>query len=603
VEHQKEAIMAEESLNRRLAAILVADVVGYGHLMEADEAGTLRAVKQHRGDVIEPAIATNKGRLVKLMGDGSLIEFASVLDAVTCATQIQRQTAAHNAGLAPDRRIELRIGVNLGDVIIDGEDIYGEGVNVAARLESLAEPGGICLSGSVHDAIGNKLPLRCEFLGEQQIKNLERPVRCYRVLGDHGDPSPPPQRTETRPISAFRPASEPTLVVKPFASFGSDSEGEDFAFCLTNGILVALNRMPDLTVIQDESPSFQYASKMSAEELGKRFAVRFLLKGQVHKLGSKVRVNAELLEVSSGRILWADKLDRELRDLGDFFAIQDEITEEIVTALDIKLLSGEMARITRKVLNNPAAHDCLYHGERMLWKAANKLELREAQRLLEEIIRLEPTASIGYAEAALAHWAAAFFGMSDDPAQSLEKAVELARKAIELDDVTGYPHLVLAQAHLHNRNFDEAKAEADHAVSARPSCPASFAMKANVLNHLGEAGDAIEHAQHAFRLSPVHPQIFPAVLASAYHGAERYEEAITAARDAIQLDPNKPEPYVILAACAVALGHVEEAKQAAQEVLTLKPEFNLAAFAKLQPYKDQKHLDRLLDQLGTAGFE
>jgi TolB-like protein len=560
-------------------------------------------VKQHRGDVIEPAIATNKGRLVKLMGDGTLVEFASVLDAVNCASEIQRQTAAHNTGVAPNRRIELRIGINLGDVIVDGEDIYGEGVNIATRLESLAEPGGICLSGSVHDAIGNKLSLRCEFLGEQQVKNLVKPVRAYRVLGDQRDPSPPPQRTETRPTSAFRPASEPTLAVKPFEPLGSDPEGKDFTFCLTHGILVALNRMAGLTVVQDESPSFQHTKTMSAEELGKRFAVRFLLKGQVHKLGSRIRVNAELLEVSSDRILWADKLDRELRDLGDFFSIQDEITEEIVTALDIKLLSGEIARITRKVLKTPAAQECLYNGERLLWKAANKLELREAQRLLEEIIRLEPKASIGYAEAALAHWAAAIFGLSDDPAQSLGKAMELARQAIALDDVTGYPHMVLAQVHLQNREFDEAKAEADHAVSDRPSCPASFAIKAGVLNYLGHAGDAIEHAQHAVRLSPVYPLFFPAILASSYHGAERYEEAITAARDAIQLDPSKPEPYVILAACAVALGHVEEAQQAVQKVLALKPKFNLAAFAKLQPYKDQNHLDRLLDQLGTAGFE
>jgi adenylate cyclase len=236
--------MVEESLNRRLAAILMADVVGYSQLMEADEAGTLRAVKLHRGDVIEPAIATNKGRLVKLMGDGTLVEFASVVDAVNCATEIQQQTAARNAELASDHHIELRIGINLGDVIVDGEDIYGEGVNVAARLESLAEPSGICLSGSVHDAIGNKLSLRCEFLGEQQVKNLVNPVRSYRVLGDQRPPSPPPQRTEPRPGSAFRPASEPTLAVKPFEPLRSDAESDEFAGCLSNGILTALTRLP-----------------------------------------------------------------------------------------------------------------------------------------------------------------------------------------------------------------------------------------------------------------------------------------------------------------------------------------------------------------------
>jgi tetratricopeptide (TPR) repeat protein len=323
----------------------------------------------------------------------------------------------------------------------------------------------------------------------------------------------------------------------------------------------------------------------------------------VRKLGPKIRVNAELLEVSTGRFLWADKLDRELRDFGDFFALQDEITEELVTALDIKLVSGEMARIIRNVLKNPSAQECIYKGEQQLWKATNKLELGEAQRLFEEAIALEPGASVGYAEAALSHWAAAFFGLSDDPAQSLDKAVALARQAIDLDDVTGYPHLILAQVHLLRREFDDAKAEADEAVSARPSCPASFTVKASVLNYLGEAGDAIDHAQHAFRLSPLHPQIFPAVLAISYHGAARYEEAMAAAEDAIALAPNKLEPYLILAASAVGLGRSEEARRAAQQALALKPGFSLATFADSQPYKDRKHLDHLVDQLRTAGLE
>jgi class 3 adenylate cyclase/tetratricopeptide (TPR) repeat protein len=595
--------MAEESLDRRLTAILVADVVGYSRLMEADEAGTLRAIKQHRRDVIDPAIADHKGRVVKLMGDGVLAEFVSAADAVNCATKIQQQTAEGNADLAAERRIELRIGINLGDVIVEGEDIYGDGVNVAARLEGLAEPGGICLSGSVYDTTDKKLTIRCEFLGEQLVKNLSKPVRCYRVLWNGPTSGSAQRRTRPSPVSAFRPASEPTLAVKPFEPLGSDAEGDDFADCLSNGILAALTRLPGLTLIQDESPSLQDSKHMSLQELGHRFDVRYLLKGQVRKFGPRIRVNTELLEVSTGRVLWADKLDRELQDLGDFFAIQDDITEEIVAALDVKLLSGEGARIARKVLKNPAALESLYNGERLLWKATNKLELQEAQRLLEEIIWLEPRASIGYAEAALAHWAAALFGLSDDPAQSLDDAVELARQAIALDDVTGYPHMILAHAHLRERQFEEAKSEASRAVSARPSCPASFAMKADVLNYLGESGEAIEHAQHAVRLSPIHPQIFPAVLASAYHSAGRYEDAIEAAQGAIELDPTKIEPYLIVTACAVVLGQLEKAQRTAQEVLALKPEFSLEVFAVSQPYKDQEHLDRLVDQLRAAGLE
>jgi class 3 adenylate cyclase/tetratricopeptide (TPR) repeat protein len=595
--------MAEERVKRRLVAILAADVVGYSRLMGNDEVGTLAALNEHRAAVLDPRISERGGRIVKLMGDGTLAEFASVVDAVHCALEIQQDMASRNADVSQDRRIDLRIGINLGDVIVEGDDIYGDGVNVAARLEGLAEPGGICISGPVHDAIGSKLAERCAFLGEQLVKNIAKPLRVYRVVGDHAASGPVPRRPAVNATTALKPAEESTLTAKPFEPLGSDPESEEFADCLTNGVLAALNRLPDLIVVEDESPSMGHAKQMSAQELAQRFAVRYLLKGQVRKIGPRIRVNVELLEVSTGRYLWADKLDRELGDFGDFFAIQDEITEEIVTALDIKLVSGEVARITRKVLKSPAAQECLYNGERLLWKAANKLELREAQRLLEEIIRLEPTASIGYAEAALAHWVAAVYGLSDDSAQSLEKAAELARQAIALDDVTGYPHMVLAQAHLRNLEFDEAKAEADQAVSARPSCPASFALKAGVLSYLGEADDAIEHARHALRLSPVHPQILPAVLASAYYGAERYEDAIVAAKDSIALDPRKLEPHVILAACAAVLGQSEEARRAVRNVRSLNPAFSLAEFAKSQPYKDRKHLDRLLDRLRTAGLE
>ena len=594
--------MTAESHERRLAAILMADLVGYSQLMEADEAGTLRAVKQHRAKVIEPAIARNRGRLVKLMGDGVLVEFASALEAVTCAQEIQRQTDTDNTeATAPP--LELRIGINLGDVIVDGEDIYGEGVNVAARLEGLAEPGGICLSGSVHDALGNKLSLATEFLGEQSVKNLEKPVRCYRVAGCREGAASAPLAPLPRASGAPRPPGQSSLAVKPFTPLGNAPEGQDFADNLTNGILVALNRLPGLTLVQDESPGFQHAKAMSSEGLGQRFAVRHLLTGQVSKMGSRIRVNAELLELSSGRYLWADKLDRELRDFGDFFAIQDEIIEEIVTALDIKLISGEMARITRRVLNNPQAHEKLYLGEHLLWNAANKLEFNEAQRLLEEVIALEPKVSIGYAEAALAHWVAAIFDLSDDPAASLEKAVALAHRAIELGDVTGYPRIILAQVHLRRREFDAARAEAEQAVSDRPSCPASFSIKAAVLNYLGETGDAITHAQHAVRLSPVYPVFFPAILASSLHGAERYTEAIAAAKEAIALDPSKAEPHVMHAACAEALGRHDEAQAAVRSLLSAKPGFTLAGFAASQPYRDPKHLDRLLEQLRAAGLK
>ena len=591
----------EERQKRRLAAILVADVVGYSRLMGNDEAGTLAALKAHRADLFDPMVAAHNGRIVKLMGDGTLVEFASVVDAVQCAEALQREIAERNAGVPEDRRIELRIGINLGDVILDGDDIYGDGVNVAARLEPLAEPGGVCISGTVHDAIGNKLAAGFTFMGEQQVKNIAKPVRAYqvsarsdtpRMQATGGDAAPAPQRL-----------GMPSIAVKPFDSVGGDPEQDQFADSITNGITIALTRVPRLIIVEDATPSLHRSREMPAQELGRRFDVRFVLKGSLRKFGSRVRVTAELMEVPTGQHIWAEHFDLDFGDLAVLFDVQDEIIREIVTALDVKLLGGEAARLVRGAFRNPAALDSYFHGELLLWNSTTNVELREAQRLFEEAIRLEPTCSVGYASAALAYWAEALSGQSDRTSQSLDRAIERAHEAIGLDDVTGYPHLVLAQVHLSRREFDEASTEADNAVSTRPSCPTAYSLKASDLTYLGRSSEAIEHAQFAVRLTPFLPPDYPAVLANAYYGSERHEEAIAAAKTAIELEARNVDPYLILAASSVDLGHGEEARRAARNVLKNQPDFSLAAFAESQPYKDQKQLDRLTDQLRRAGLE
>ncbi len=595
--------MAEERVKRRLVAILAADVAGYSRLMGEDEAGTLAALKAHRAEVFDPMVAAHNGRIVKLMGDGTLVEFASVVDAVQCAVEFQGEMVERNAGVSQDRRIELRIGINLGDVIPEGDDIYGDGVNVAARLETLAEPGGICISGAVHDAIGNKLPTHFEYMGEQKVKNIEKPVRAFRLVEQHASPGATPREASTRVQSAPQSRRKPSLAVKPFENLSTDPEQDQFADSITNGIIAALTRLPGLTIIEDASPSMHRSREMTVQELGRQFDVRYVLKGGLRKLGDRVRVTAELMALSTGQYLWAEHFDRDFGNLAALFDIQDEITQEIVTALDVKLLSGEAGRIVRSAVRNPAALDSYYHGELLLWNSTTNLELHEAQRLFEETIRLEPTSSVGYASAALAYWMEALSGQNDMPSQPLDRAIERAQEAIDLDDVTGYPHLVLAQVHLSRREYDEASAEADRAVTARPSCPTAYSLKASVLNYLGRPSEAIEHAQFALRLTPVHPPDYPAVLASAYYGSEHHEEAIAAAKTAIELDARNVDPYLIMAASSVVLGHGEEARQAARNVLKLQPDFSLAAFATSQPYKDQKHLDRLMDQLRTAGLE
>jgi class 3 adenylate cyclase/tetratricopeptide (TPR) repeat protein len=591
--------MAEQRDQRRLAAILSADVVGYSRLMEEDEAGTLAALKDLRGSLVDRKMAEFRGRIVKLMGDGTLAEFASVVDAVQCAVELQREIAARNAQIIGDRRIDLRIGVNLGDVIPDGDDIYGAGVNVAARLEAMAEPGGIFISGTVHDAIGGDLAQTFEFIGELSMKNIAKPVRAYRHLG-----APRLMPMRPGPSTSARRPTEPSLAVKPFENLSGDPEQDVFANAMSNGIMAALTRVPGLTLVQDESPFLTMSSQMGEQELARRFAAQYLLKGDLRKLGDRVRVSTVLMEVATGKFLFAEKFDGDLSDYDDLFALQDEITEQILDRLDVKLFGGEAVRIVRRMFKIPAALESYFQGEYLVWNAKSGLDLQKAQHLLEEAIWLEPTSSASYAAGSIAYWAAAFSSPEARAAQLVERAEWLAREAIRLGDATGYPHMVLAHLHLSRREFEDANDEAERAVAARPSCPASFSLKAGVLNYLGRSGEAIEHAEFALRLMPLQSApIFPAVLASALYGSGRYDEAIEAAKSAIEIDEKNVDPYLVLAESSIALGRSEEARQAASVVKKIQPEFSLEKFAKSQPYKDPDRLDQLLGQLRQAGLE
>ena len=594
--------MTKKRIKRRLTAILAADMVGYSRLMGEDEEGTLVAMTDRQTSVIGPQIKEYDGRIVKLMGDGTLAEFASVVDAVQCATEMQRELAARNAEDPKGCRIDYRIGIHLGDVIPEGDDIYGEGVNVAVRLEALAEPGGICISGAVYDAIGKKLPIHCEDMGEQHVKNIDKPVRVFRVFDQLTAPVAKLTNTSPRAQLAAPFRGKPSLAIKPFENLSAEPDQGQFADALSHGIIVALTRIPHFILVGDESPSLHRSKEMTVQELGRAFAVRYVLKGSLRKLGSKVRISAELVDLSTGQFLWAENFDRDLSDLSELFAIQDEITEKIVVALEVKLRAGDAGRLVRNAFHNPTALQSYYNGEFLLWNAKSNLELREAQHFIEEAIRLEPESSAAHATAALIHWVEVLSGWSASPTQSLARATEMAREAIRLNDVTGYPHLVLAQVHLSKREFEEANAEADLAVSARPSCPTAYSLKANVLIHLGRPSEAIEHAQYAARLSPVHPPMYLAILASAFYGSHRYEEAAAAAKAAIELDDRGIDPYLFLSAACITLGRVEEAQRAARHVLKLKPEFSLAEFAQAQPYKNPEDLDCLIDHLRSAGL-
>ncbi len=592
----------EKHLPRKLAAILYADVAGYSRLTGDDEDATHRTLREYL-DLIASTIDSHRGSVMHYAGDAVLAQFPAVLDAVSSSIVIQNELRTRNEALPEERKLRFRIGVNVGDVIEDRGDIYGDGVNVAARLEALAEPGGVCISDAVRTAIGNKLPFRYAFIGEHSVKNIKEALRAYRVF-EHGaeTTTPPlPQNNSSVTVTPL-PFGKSSVTVKPFENIGADAEQDRLADAFTNGIIVALTRVPGLILVGDESPSMIESKRMTVQEIGHRFAVRYILKGAVRKFGDRIRVNAELIEVPTSRYLWAENLDRKLRDFGDFFDIQDEIINEIVTAMDVKLLSGEAARLVRRALKDPTALESYYRGEDLLWRATMKLEFREAQRLFEETIRLEPKSPVGYATAALTYWVEAISGFSDTPSRSLERAVELAREAISLHDMTGYAHMVMAHVHLIRREYDEAMTEASRAASDRPSCPTTYSLKASILTYLGRSAEAIEFAQYALRLTPVHPSMYPAVLASAYFAAEQYQAAIAAAKTAIDLDERSVDPYLILIASHEVLGNTDDARWGIEKVRKLKPDFSLAQFASSQPYKEQKQLDRLLTPLKSAGL-
>lgn len=431
----------------------------------------------------------------------------------------------------------------------------------------------------------------------------------YRLIAEVGCLPAPAQgvqsvsgETAQTPSAMQRQSGKPSITVKPFANIGAEAEKESLGDTFTGGIVVALTRLAGLVLVGDESPSMVESKRMTVEEIAHRFGIRYVLKGSVRKSGNRIRVSAELLEAANGRYIWAENLDRELRDFGDFFSTQDEVVDEIVTALDVKLLSGEAARIVRKALNDPRALESYYRGEDLLWRSTMKLELREAQRLFEETVRLQPESPVGYAAGALSCWAEAISGLSNEPENCLARATDLAHDAIRLDDVTGYAHMVLAHVHLIRREFDAALAEAERAVLDRPSCPTSYAIKASILTYLGRAGEAVDFAQYALRLTPVHPPLYPAVLASAYYGCDRYEDAVAAAQTAINLEGNDMNPRLFLVAAHAALGHTKDSQQAAQKVRETKPDFALAEFAQTQPYKDAGSLQRLIARLESAGL-
>jgi adenylate cyclase len=579
--------MGAERIERRLAAILNADVAGYSRLMAEDEAETVRVLEAYR-EVAGTLVRQHRGRVVDAPGDNLLAELPSALDAVEAAVEIQRVIAARNAAVPPKRRMEYRIGVHLGDVVAEGERIYGEGVNVAARLEGLAEPGGICVSDVVHRQVARKLPLEFEDLGERALKNIPGPVRVLRI---RRDATP---RTER---AVLEPPEGPSIAVLPFTNMSGDPEQEYFADGITEDLLTGLSKISGLFVIS-RSSTFTYKGKaMNVRDVGRELGVRFVVEGSVRKAGPRVRITAQLVEAPSGHHLWAERYDRELSDL---FAVQDEVTASIVSALEVKLTPAERERVGRDPTRNPEAYDRFLRGISYFQRSTRE-GIARARDMFESAIALDPRFALVHAWTARTYMNEWIRRYSDDPG-IMERALELARKAISLDESEAIPHAILGLIHAFAGEHDEGLRETEKAIALDPSNPEAHEALAGVLNLSGRPEEAIRLLRRAERLDPRHADRYAFQLGLSCRLLGRYEEAIEHFNRHINDSPDALHARMNLLAIYGHLGAADKAKGELAEIRRIEPRVSLRNMARLA-YKNPEDFRWLVDGARKAGLE
>jgi len=557
------------AVTRRLAAILAADVAGYSRLMGEDEEGTHDALKELRREVVDPKIDEHRGRIVKTTGDGLLVEFASVVDAVRCAVAIQRRMAERNTTIAVGRQIAFRIGINLGDVIIDEGDIYGDGVNVAARLEALAEPGGICVSRVVHEQVGHKLDVAFQDMGEQQVKNIARPVHVHRVAIAANEPAKP------LPLP-----DKPSIAVLPFENMSGDPEQEYFADGMVEEIITALSRIRWLFVIARNS-SFTYKGQaVDMKQVGSDLGVRYVLEGSVRKARDRVRITAQLIDATTGAHLWADRYDR---GLGDIFALQDEITERVVAAIEPELYAAEHIRSQRKPQQSLDAWECIIRALAYVGQAT-RAGGEEAEALCRRAIAIAP--DYGQAHSLLAWVILRRTTLSQLDAVLPEASAE-ARTALHLDERDPWAHIVQGAVLFRMRRHEEAERSYRRALECNPNSALAHAALGYALAGQGKYEEAIGSAERALRLSPGNSFAGAQaahVIVFARFGIGQYLAAETAAREMLERYPEYLPAYYVLIPASALQGKLDAATMALADVLRLQPDLSLAWFHKNMPW-------------------
>lgn len=574
------------AMEQRLAAILAADMAGYSRLMEADESGTLARLRTHRIELVDPAIAKNKGRIIKTTGDGMLVEFQSVTDAVKCAVEIQQRMKRRNSDVPQERRIEFRIGINLGDIIFDDEDIFGDGVNIASRIEQLADVGGICVTAAVATQIADRLEIAMEDLGEKTLKNISRPVRLYRIGLDS------PVLPE---LEAKRSISKPSIVVLPFTNMSGDPEQEFFADGLTEDIITELSRHHELFVISRNS-SFVYKNRaVNVREVAEKLEVQYLVEGSVRKIGERVRVTVQLIDTANDAHIWADKYDRKLVDI---FAIQDEVTAAIAATLPGRVEAAQRDQLARAKPANMAAYECVL-AAKVLHHRSTIADNERARTLIERAVALDPDYAHAHA------WRACILGQAwvhnwcEDRDAVWNNIMAALDRALALDNNDADVHRILAAVNVNNNELTTARYHQERALALNPNYDLVVVQQGELLTWLGRPEEGIEWIRKAMQLNPHHPERFWSHLGKAHFAARQYGEAIEAFMHLSTMDSVQ---HAFAAACYGWLGDEIAAAAHLGKIRTLEPQFDLDSFIATLHYAQESDVQHIREGLLKAGI-
>ena len=592
--------MSSERVDRRLAAVLAADVAGYSRLMGADEEGTLAHLKVVRKTLVDPIIVAHRGRIVKTTGDGMLAEFASAVDAARCAVEVQRRIAEQNSAVPQDQRIEFRIGIHVGDIIFDDNDIFGDGVNIAARLEGIAEPGGVCLSDDAYRQVRGKVEIACDDLGPQTLKNIAEPMRAWRVQLGGKSAVKGPSGSPAGQAPPLAPPDKPSIAVLPFQNMSGDPEQEYFADGLTEDIITELAHISSMSVIARNS-TFVYKGKaVDVKKVGCDLGARYVLEGSVRRMNQRVRVTAQLIETLTGLHLWAEKYDR---DLADIFEIQDEITRSVVGSTQTQVVLSEGALAERSERPDFRTWDLAKRGWKKIYELTPE-SIAGARGIADELTRIDPSFAKGYQLLAAATYHLALMGISSNPREVLEAALQAVQRAIRLDDTDEYSHWMLGSILGQGLGYhDKSIAAYRRVFELNPNFSVAFGSLGTVLALAGRADESIRNSETCIRLNPRDPSIFFRFsgLALAYFVAQDYAKAREWSEKAVQRKRDWWQGHALLSVSCALLNEQDEARAAVDDWLLAIPSATMSNLPPL-PFRNATHTERFRDGLRKAGL-